>query len=82
MLESAEKLRENSKDERKNILWEILYVVSICMSGEILEDQKVGHYNPDENQGNKVLKWILLLTVSQFIDDVASVVGIKRQLAD
>ena len=35
---------------------EIFYVVSICISGEIfLEDQKVGKYGPDRNQGQLFL---------------------------
>ena len=33
--------RKNWKDERKNIICGIFYVVSVRMSGEILEDQKV-----------------------------------------
>ena len=32
---------------------EIFYVVTLCMSGEIiLEDRKVGQYGPDRNQGH------------------------------
>ena len=42
------------KNERKTgrINIEILYVVYVRMSGDIiLEDQKVGQYRPDRNQG-------------------------------
>ena len=36
-----------------NMNTEILHIVSICMSGEILlEDQKIGLYRPDKNQGH------------------------------
>ena len=42
--------RENKKDERKNIPCVILYVVSVCISREILEENKVGRYGPDGNQ--------------------------------
>ena len=55
MLESAEKCKENGKYERKNILCEIFYVVSVRMSGEILEDVKFGRYGPDVNQGRLFL---------------------------
>ena len=65
------------------------------MSGEIiLEDRKVGRYGPDRNQGQffvclfsrkKPIKEIsvnitLIVTDSQFIDDIASGDGIKRRL--
>ena len=36
VLESAKKCRKNGKDERKNIICEIFYVVSVHMPGEIL----------------------------------------------
>ena len=36
MLKSAEKFKENGKYDCKNILCEIFYVVSVCMSGENL----------------------------------------------
>ena len=41
MLESSEKYKEKWKDERINIPCEILYLVFVYMSGEILKDQKV-----------------------------------------
>ena len=40
-MQSAEKCRGKWKYERKNIRCEILYVVTVCMSGLFLEDQKV-----------------------------------------
>ena len=49
-LESADKCKENREYERKNVLCEILYVLSVCVSGEILEDWKVIHYGPHLNQ--------------------------------
>ena len=49
VLESAEKFRENGKDERKIIIWEIFYVVCVRMSGKILEDRKVGRYETGGN---------------------------------
>ena len=59
MLESSVKCKENGKDEGKNILCEIFYVVFVRMSGEILEDRKVGRYGPDVNQGQFVLVGII-----------------------
>ena len=69
---------------------EIFYVVSICISGEIfLEDQKVGKYGPDRNQGQlflflrkKIIKAISvkvnsIVTNAQSIDGIASGAGIK-----
>ena len=69
---------------------EIFYVVSICISGEIfLEDQKVGQYGPDRNQGQlflflrkKIIKAISvkvnsIVTNAQSIDGIASGAGIK-----
>ena len=41
VLESSEKYKEKWKDERINIPCEILYLVFVYMSGEILKDQKV-----------------------------------------
>ena len=37
VLDSAEKCKENWKDERKNILCGILYVANVRMPGRILE---------------------------------------------
>ena len=48
----AYKCKENGKDEYKNIIFEIFHVVSVRMSGEILEDTKVGICGPDVNQGH------------------------------
>ena len=73
---------------------EILYVVFIRMSGElILEDRKIRKYGPDRNQCHlfflfsrkniiKVIsaKVTLIVTDSQFIDAVVSAAGIKRRL--
>ena len=55
MLDSADKFKENGKDERTNILCEIFYVVYVRMSGEILEYRKVGRYGPYGNQGQLFL---------------------------
>ena len=55
VLDSADKSNKNGEDKRKNILCEIFYVVSVCMSGEILEDRKVRQYGPDINQVTYVL---------------------------
>ena len=55
VLESAERCKENRKDEWKNILYEIFYVVSVRTPGEILEYWKVGRYRPDVNQGHLFL---------------------------
>ena len=52
VLGSAEKCKENRKDECKNILCEIFYVLSVHISGKILDDQKVGRYGTDGNQGH------------------------------
>ena len=41
VLESSEKYKEKWKDKRINIPCEILYLVFVYMSGEILKDQKV-----------------------------------------
>ena len=74
---------------------EIFYVVSVRMPGEIiLQDRKVGRYRPDRNQGNFFVclfsrnttikeisvKEALIVTNSQFTDDVAYDTGIKRWL--
>ena len=46
------KIQGNGKYECKNIICEIFYIVSVRMSGEILEYRKVGRYGPDGNQGH------------------------------
>ena len=51
LLEIVDKYKENVKYESKNILCKIFYVVSVRMSGEILENRKFGWYRPDEIQG-------------------------------
>ena len=72
---------------------EIFYIVSVRISGEIiLEVRKVRLYAPDRNKGNLVffcrnnlikaisVKVTSIVTDSQYIDNVASVDGIKRRL--
>ena len=71
---------------------EILYVVSVRMSGKIiLEDQRVGQNGLGGNHGPLFLcrkrpikqisvKVTLIVTDSQFIDNIASTDGIKRRL--
>ena len=51
-MEGADQCKENGKYERTNILCEIIYILSVCMSGDILEYQKVGKYAPDGNQAH------------------------------
>ena len=41
VLEITDKCKENQKDECKNILSEIFYVLSSCMLGEISQDRKL-----------------------------------------
>ena len=73
---------------------EILYVMYVCMSGDIiLEDQKVGRYGPDINQGHwffclsrktpikEISVKVTLIAVDiQSIEDVASSAWIQIQL--
>ena len=49
---SCWRVQKNVRETGKRNI-EIFYVVSVCMSGEIiLEYRKVGRYGPDRNQGN------------------------------
>ena len=53
VLESKDKLNENERDERENIMCEIFYVVFVRISEEIiLEDKKLERYGTDGNQGH------------------------------
>ena len=50
MLNSTDKFKDNGKDSCKNILCEILYIVSVRITREMLEYWKVGQEGTDENQ--------------------------------